>query len=73
MKKNLKLNKLAQNAMKEKEMSHINGGVRWVDGICYQCGCGCNGPSSTNANGLANMDGGLFSPGGGWKFSVVCD
>jgi natural product precursor len=60
MKKNIKLTSLAQNVMKEKEMSHINGGKG--------CGCSCyyegDGGSSTDDNGVANSKSGLNSPKG---------
>jgi natural product precursor len=59
--KKIKLNILAQNAMKEREMNHIKGG--------NFCGCGCNyagtsGGSSISSNMNANYDGNLTSPGG---------
>jgi natural product precursor len=55
----IKLNKLAQNAMKAKEMNHIKGGS------C--CGCGCKyqgtpGGSSIAANKSANAEKCLLSP-----------
>ncbi|MDR2126765.1 MAG: TIGR04149 family rSAM-modified RiPP [Prevotellaceae bacterium] len=56
MKKNIKLNKLAKNAMKEKEMSHVRGGSTW-------CGCGCIGPSGIYANRDANHEHGWWSRG----------
>ena len=64
--KNLKLNALAQNAMKEKEMSQIKGGAK-------VCRCGCNGPSSTDDNGWANSENGLSSPGGGEIYIILDD
>ncbi|MDR2408055.1 MAG: TIGR04149 family rSAM-modified RiPP [Bacteroidales bacterium] len=55
--KKVKLNKLAQNAMKEKEMNFVRGGRR--------CGCGCRyeetGGASTSDNALANYCGCLKS------------
>ena len=62
--KNLKLNTLAKDAMKEKEMSQIKGGSK----VCH---CGCNGPSSTEDNGWANSAQGLSSPGGGDIFITI--
>jgi natural product precursor len=61
----IKLNKLAQNAMKEKEMNHVRGGRL----VC--CTCGCNGPSATDTNGYANSGSGLNSPGGGKQYCTV--
>jgi natural product precursor len=59
MKKNLTLNNLAKNTMKEKEMNIVKGG--------RQCGCGCRyegmGGASTNQNAAANYCGCLTSPG----------
>ncbi|HAL64615.1 MAG: Uncharacterized protein XD81_1479 [Bacteroidetes bacterium 38_7] len=56
--KSLKLNKLSVNQLSKKQMSSVTGGER-------VCGCGCcyagNGGSSTNSNGHANLDGGLYS------------
>jgi natural product precursor len=56
MKKNIKLNKLAQDAMKEKEMNLIRGGS------AGDCCCGCHGPSGSFDNANANNAGGLKSP-----------
>jgi natural product precursor len=57
MMKNLKLNTLAQNAMKEKEMHQIKGGAG--------CGCSCyyanSGGSSSADNGCANSAHGWYS------------
>jgi len=59
MEKKLKLNFLAENNLKEKEMSNVRGGTE------FRCGCGCNyagsGGSSTGDNMAANYDGGLHS------------
>jgi natural product precursor len=56
----IKLNKLAQNAMKAKEMNTIKGGK--------YCGCSCyyagSGGSSIDDNAGANRVGGLWSPKG---------
>lgn len=62
--KNLKLNELAQIELSKKEMQNINGGEK----ICH---CACAGPSSTDANGWANADKGLSSPGGGDIFIIA--
>ena len=69
--KKLKLNKLAENRLNEKEMGSIKGGAlyaqviiggRWVT----LCGCACayanNGGSSENSNFNANYNSRLFSP-----------
>jgi natural product precursor len=53
--KSIKLNKLAKNAMKEKEMNTIKGGQH-----CY---CACVGSSSIVANGSANWTHGYKSVG----------
>ena len=70
--KNLKLNKLAENRLNEKEMGNITGGyvdieIRNSKGeVVYSCGCGCyysgNGGSSTSDNMNANIAGNLHSP-----------
>lgn len=62
--KNLKLNEMAQNKLSNKEMQNVKGAEK----LCH---CGCNGPSSTNANGWANAAGGLSSPGGGEVFIIL--
>ncbi|GHV34153.1 hypothetical protein FACS1894178_1100 [Bacteroidia bacterium] len=58
--KNLKLNKLEERNLSEKQMNHIKGGS---PGDC--CGCGCayenQGGASVAANGNANQAGGLNS------------
>jgi natural product precursor len=70
---NLKLNKLAENRLNEKEMENITGGyisitVRNDKGeVVYDCGCGCYyegkpGGSSTSDNMNANIAGSLHSP-----------
>jgi natural product precursor len=60
---NIKLNKLAENRLNEKEMNSINGGVGTYitcndKGVCYACGCSCayanSGGSSSAGNGNAN-------------------
>jgi natural product precursor len=56
MKKNIKLNKLAQNVMENREMNIVRGGAG-------DCGCACWGPSSTDDNSSANNAGDLWSPG----------
>jgi natural product precursor len=77
MKKNIKLNNLAQNAMKNKEMNTVKGG--WCDGPDACCGCACkyagSGGSSIAANRDANAAGHLFSPGGpeSWKDDACCE
>ena len=66
----LKLNNLAKKELTEREMGALCGG--------YKCGCGCQGPSSTFANGDANAANGWFSPGenkyfyGGELEEAVC-
>jgi natural product precursor len=65
--KNLKLNKLAQNRLNEKEINSIKGGT-WYTGLNgYTCGCACayaNSSGSTTAgNGWANNEKKLCSPG----------
>ena len=45
----IKLNKLAENALKIREMNALTGGAVY-------CGCGCHGPSGIQANGNANRD-----------------
>ncbi|MDR1552406.1 MAG: TIGR04149 family rSAM-modified RiPP [Prevotellaceae bacterium] len=66
----IKLNKLAQNAMKNKEMNHVRGGF----GNPYFCGCGCQyagqGGSSTTANASANSAYGMW-PGGGASVKLI--
>ena len=52
--KKFKLNRLSIDELCQKEMDSIRGGG-WV------CGCGCLGPSGTNANGQANNYSGVFS------------
>lgn len=63
--KKLKLNKLANNQLKEKEMSFLNGGE--IDGNRVHCGCGCcyanNGGSSIDDNGQRNAAYGKVSQG----------
>jgi natural product precursor len=55
--KSIKLNQMAKNAMKKKELNLIKGGVS------RGCGCGClyadQGGSSTYMNGMANCDAGV--------------
>ena len=81
--KNLKLNRLAENKLSEKEMESINGGAMYYyrnDPECrcqyLVCACGCqyanSGGSSTNANGNANYKGGIIPNGlkGGLTASV---
>lgn len=54
--KKISLRSLNDNVMREKEQSHLMGGV--------ECGCGCGGPSSTAQNMSTNYGGGgLISPG----------
>lgn len=59
--KSLKLNKINNNQLSDKQMKEINGGCT------HYCTCGCAGPSSSYDNGNANYYGGLHSPGGGEK------
>jgi natural product precursor len=58
--KKIKLNTLAQNALKEKEMNHVRGVADCWCGCYYQ---GTPGGSSTSANDSANRAGGLWIPG----------
>ncbi|GHV34584.1 hypothetical protein FACS1894178_2370 [Bacteroidia bacterium] len=59
--KNLKLNKIAEQNLNEKQMHQIRGGASG-------CSCGCqyanNGGSSISNNGMANADNGLHAPSG---------
>ena len=69
--KTLKINKLAENRLNEKDMNVINGGYVWGQYFdpnkkeVYTCGCGCyyqgNGGSSTSDNATANSHSGLHS------------
>ncbi|MBP5345055.1 MAG: TIGR04149 family rSAM-modified RiPP [Bacteroidales bacterium] len=57
--KSLKLNALAADELKQKEMEAVVGGL-------YACGCGCHETtrlvnSQTSSNGNANAAGGLHS------------
>jgi natural product precursor len=59
---NLKLNKLEEQNLAERQMYAVKGG-----GVGDMCGCGCcyanNGGSSVSDNALANSQGGLVSTG----------
>lgn len=60
--KKIKLNKLVENSLANREMKELKGG----DVAC--CGCGCcyegqPGGSSSNANLAANAKSGYYSPG----------
>jgi natural product precursor len=67
--KNLKLNKLSEQNLKEKQQNMVKGGR-----IC-ECGCGCHyqnsGGSSVEANAAANGRGGLSSSG--YLSAHICD
>ncbi|GHV34138.1 hypothetical protein FACS1894178_1050 [Bacteroidia bacterium] len=67
--KNLKLNKLEERNLSEKQMNHIKGG-----GVGDPCGCGCcyadSGGSSVADNAWSNSQSGLVS--GGCKPKVWC-
>jgi len=67
--KSLKLNKINKNQLNAEQMKGISGGRT-------DCVCGCayanQGGSSINANGLANWDNCLRSPGGGVVF-IACE
>lgn len=52
--KKISLRSLNDNIMREKEQSHLLGGL--------ECGCGCDGPSSTSSNMSANYANG-YEPG----------
>ena len=54
----LSLANLHKQELENSQLSKIIGG-----GTPGNCGCGCNGPSSTCDNGNANWTGGLHSPG----------
>lgn len=72
--KNLKINKLAENRLNEKEMKNITGGGPYLSivvtdsngKVVHDCGCGCyyvnNGGSSTGDNFNANLAKSLHSP-----------
>jgi natural product precursor len=68
--KNLKLNKLEEQNLAERQMNVVKGGG------CQNCGCSCsyegNGGSSRNDNGAANKAHGLKSPTGEWTYIYVC-
>lgn len=73
--KNIKLNKLVENQLSEKEMKNLVGGeqlnqmytYRYFPGIGYAiwCGCGCiyanQKGSSSSDNSNANTNGHLFT------------
>jgi natural product precursor len=56
--KKITLSNLHHQEVESNQLSKITGG-----GQVGNCGCGCNGPSSTCDNGHANFDKGLHSPG----------
>jgi natural product precursor len=56
----LKLNQIGKSELKKREMRQLVGGE------C--CGCGCNGPSSTDDNALANHGYGYSQSYGGAKW-----
>jgi natural product precursor len=68
--KNLKLNKLEERNLSERQMRKIEAGrCTWTEGIwdmAATCACGCayanSGGSSTAANGQANRARGLCTP-----------
>ncbi len=60
--KKLRLSNRSKKQLLNKEMKEINGGS------VHLCTCGCVGPSNREANGWANSDDGLSSPGGGIDF-----
>lgn len=53
--KSIKLNQTEREVLNDKELSQIQGGAP------RYCGCGCVGPSSDDANGWANSEGGKSS------------
>lgn len=58
----VKLNQLNEAELSERELNRLLGGTR-----C--CICGCQGPSGSNDNFSANINGGssgLYSPSGGF-------
>jgi len=54
----LSLSNLQKQEFENNQLSKIKGG-----GLPGNCGCGCNGPSSTCANGNANWRTGATTPG----------
>lgn len=62
--KSLKLNSLSTSKLEKKELSKIVGGT--------VCGCACRS-NSNDANGYANHDGGLNSPGDQAKMNHYLD
>nr|WP_314750366.1 TIGR04149 family rSAM-modified RiPP [uncultured Porphyromonas sp.] len=62
--KKIKLNKLSDDALAQRQLKALKGGA--------QCICACayanRGGSSTMDNGLANRDSGRYSPEGGTYF-----
>jgi len=67
----LKLNKLANNALNNEEMHHTRGGE-----CVMACGCSCyyanSGGSSTRQNGCANAEKGIHSPKGEHTYFLPC-
>ena len=63
--KDLKLNKLSDDALAQRQLQTLKGGD-----IRCQCACAYvnHGGSSTQDNGLANRDSGKRSPQGGTYF-----
>ena len=61
----LKLNRLSDHQLAEKQMNCVLGGGIGPDGKCDRtCCCGCLGSSSSDDNARANMHGGLVTVGG---------
>ncbi len=58
----IKLNKLAENSLADREMTEIKGGSACIFGCKY---AGQGSGSSNASNGSANNEHGYYSPGGG--------
>jgi natural product precursor len=58
--KKLKLNRLSDQTLAEKQMNSLKGGTS--DNPCPTGYCGCNGPSSTSDNYKANISQAKHSP-----------
>ena len=65
----IKLNRLTENHLKNREMSSITGGAG--------CSCGCqyqnSGGSSSACNADANQKGGITSPADNWTYLWLPD
>ncbi len=61
--KGLKLNQLSSFSLSDMEMVQVKGGQTTKGNCACACKYANNGGSSTNANGNANNQSGLHSPG----------